>query len=377
MLCCSSLLFFASFNMIVPELPDYLSRLGGPEYKGLIISLFTVTAMLSRPFSGKLADKIGRVPVVMAGSIVCFICSLLYPLLTTVSAFLLLRLVHGFSTGFTPTGQSAYLSDIIPSERRGEAMGFLGTAGSLGMAGGPAIGGLLANVFDIDAVFYCSSALALTSLLIVSNVKETLLEKHKFSIGLLKIHKHDLFEPKVLVPCLVMVLCAYPYGAAFTLLPDFGGFVGIENKGLLFTYVTIASLTVRLIGGKASDRYGRKQVLFFSSALMAVAMLTIAFAQHKLQLIIGVSLYGFAQGATSPTLLAWATDLSDKYFKGRALASLYIFMELGIGIGAFASGLLYRNESSNFFITFIVCSALPLLAFIYLIFTGNSKRIRS
>jgi MFS family permease len=290
MLCCSSLLFFSSFNMIVPELPDYLSRLGGPEYKGLIISLFTVTAMLSRPFSGKLADKIGRVPVVMAGSIVCFICSLLYPLLTTVSAFLLLRLVHGFSTGFTPTGQSAYLSDIIPSERRGEAMGFLGTAGSLGMAGGPAIGGLLANVFDINAVFYCSSALALTSLLIVSNVKETLLEKHKFSIGLLKIHKHDLFEPKVLVPCLVMVLCAYPYGAVFTLLPDFGGFVGIENKGLLFTYLTIASLTVRLVGGKASDRYGRKQVLFFSSALMAIAMLTIAFAQHKLQLIIGVSL---------------------------------------------------------------------------------------
>ncbi len=117
--------------MIIPELPGYLTNLGGGEYKGLIISLFALTAMLSRPFSGKLSDTIGRVPVMMSGSIVCLICSFVYPVLTSVSGFLFLRLVHGFSTGFTPTGQTAYISDIIPVERRGEAMGLLGTAGLL------------------------------------------------------------------------------------------------------------------------------------------------------------------------------------------------------------------------------------------------------
>src|SRR5690606_267688 len=103
LVCSSSLLFFASFNMIIPELPAYLSSLGGEEYKGLIISLFTLTALLSRPFSGRLADKLGRVPVMMVGSGVCFVISLCYPILTSVSGFLFLRLVHGFSTGFTPT----------------------------------------------------------------------------------------------------------------------------------------------------------------------------------------------------------------------------------------------------------------------------------
>src|SRR6188768_4309876 len=122
LVCLSSLLFFASFNMIIPELPAYLTSLGGAEYKGLIISLFTLTAMISRPFSGKLADKIGRVPVMIFGSTVCILCSLIYPWLTSVTGFLWLRLVHGFSTGFTPTGQTAYLSDIIPADRRGEAM---------------------------------------------------------------------------------------------------------------------------------------------------------------------------------------------------------------------------------------------------------------
>jgi MFS family permease len=96
----SSFLISASFNMLVPELPAYLSSMGGAEYKGYIIGLFTITAGIARPFSGKLTDKIGRVPVMAVGSLVCVICGLLYPLLTTVAGFLWLRLFHGFSTGF-------------------------------------------------------------------------------------------------------------------------------------------------------------------------------------------------------------------------------------------------------------------------------------
>ncbi|HEY0742355.1 MAG TPA: MFS transporter [Chryseosolibacter sp.] len=373
LICLSSLLFFASFNMIVPELPAYLTALGGAEYKGLIISLFTVTAMLSRPFSGKLADRLGRKPVIMFGSMVCLVCSLFYPILTTVSGFLLLRLIHGFSTGFTPTGQTALLSDLIPAERRGEAMGLLGTAGTLGMASGPALGGVVANQFGLNMMFYLSSACGLFAILILLNIKETLKEKHPVSFALLKIHKRDLFEPRVVIPCIIMVLCAYSYGAAFTVLPDFGDFLGIKNKGIIFTFFTISSLIIRLIGGKASDRFGRKPVLIVSSLTMTIGMFIIALADAKFMLLLGVCFYGLGQGATSPTLLAWATDLSNPEHKGRGIASLYIFMELGIGIGAFASGLIYGNDTGNFFVTFIVCSVLALLAFLYLIYLKTSQ----
>ncbi len=355
--------------MLIPELPEYLTNLGGGEYKGLIISLFTLTAMISRPFSGKLADKIGRVPVMMVGSTVCFICSLIYPVLTSVSGFLILRFVHGFSTGFTPTGQTAYLSDIIPAHRRGEAMGLLGTAGTIGMASGPAIGGTLSNQFGLNFMFYCSSAFAILSVLILIGIKETVSDKHTFHLRLLKVKKVDLFEPRVWKPCLVMVLCAFAYGAVFTIIPDFGQFVGIKNKGLLFTYLTLATLVVRLIGGKASDRWGRRSVLIVSSTLITVALLIIGSSTTQAQLIIGVALYGFAQGATSPTLLAWATDLSDPHHKGRGVASLYIFMEMGIGLGALLSGFVYSNNSENFFITFLICSLLSGSAFLYLIFS--------
>lgn len=367
MLCLSSLMFFASFSMVIPELPSYLTTLGGGDYKGLIISLFTVTALISRPFSGKLADKIGRVPVVMFGSVVCLICSLIYPIVTTVLAFMMLRLLHGFSTGFTPTGQAAYLSDIVPAERRGEAMGFLGTAGTMGMAGGPALGGLISNEFGVNAMFYSSAFCAVIALVILSNIKETVLKKHRFSIGLLKIHKNDFLEPKVIVPCVVMILCAYAYGAVYTVMPDFGVHLGIRNKGLLFTYLTVASFAVRLMAGKASDRYGRRNVLMISTMMMCLSMLLISVSHTQMLVIVGITIYGLAQGSTSPTLLAWATDLSDIGHKGRGLATLYIFMEAGIGLGALASGIVYGNDPSNFFITFMICSALALLAFLYLL----------
>lgn len=369
------MLFYASFNMIIPELPAYLTSLGGAEYKGLIISLFTLTAMISRPFSGKLADKVGRKPVMMFGALVCFGCGFLYPVLSSVGAFVFLRLVHGFSTGFTPTGQTAYLADIIPAQRRGEAMGLLGTAASVGMAGGPAVGGLIANQFSLEALFYCSSLFAITSILILLNVKETLKERHPFSIALLNIQKQDLLEPKVLRACIVMGLSAYLYGALYTVVPDFGDWLGIRNKGLLFTYLTVASLLMRLVAGKASDRFGRVTILKVSMSVMTVAALVIGYSDIKWQLQLGIILYGIGNGMTSPTLFAWATDLSDENHKGRGLASLYIFMELGIGVGALFSGIIYSNNTAHFPLTFGVCSALCAIALIFLFYLPTKRSI--
>ncbi|HEY4655966.1 MAG TPA: MFS transporter [Cyclobacteriaceae bacterium] len=374
LICASSFFFFASFNMIIPELPQYLTALGGSEFKGLIISLFAATALIARPFSGKMADKFGRVPVMMTGSVVCLIMGLLYPLFTSVWGFLLLRFVHGFSTGFTPTGQAAYLSDVIPARRRGEAMGLLGTAGTIGMAAGPAVGGLLANHYAIDFLFYCSSFTALASLVVLAGVKETLPVRNKFTASLLHIEARDLFERRVLVPCIVMALSVYAYGTMLTLIPDFGDHVGIRNKGLLFTYFTMASLTVRLLAGRASDRYGRRRVLILSLGLLLISMIIISQGRTPLDLITGISLYGLAHGMTSPTLLAWATDLSDPQHKGRGLASLYMFMELGIGVGAFSSGIIFNYTHSDFSMPFMACILLSGLAFLVLLGGRMSSR---
>jgi len=158
-------------------------------------------------------------------------------------------------------------------------------------------------------------------------------------------------------------------------MPDFGEHVGIKNKGLLFAYLTVSSLAVRLLGGKAADKWGRQPVLMVSMTIITIAMVIIGLAGNQLQLIVGVVIYGLAQGMTSPTLLAWATDLSDINHKGRGVASVYMAMECGIGIGALASGFIFSNNTSHFFITFLTASVFSALAFIYLMFL-RAQQIR-
>lgn len=372
LVCLSSLLFSASFNMLIPELPAYLSSLGGAEYKGLIVALFTLTAGLSRPFSGRLTDTLGRVPVMAFGSVVCFVCGFLYPVLGTVAGFLLLRLLHGFSTGFKPTATAAYVADIAPSERWGEAMGIHGLCFSTGMAIGPAIGSYISLHYSLDVLFYTSSAFALLSILILMNMKETLVEKQRFSLSLLKISRKDIIAPEVLPSAIVTFLCYMSYGAILTLIPDRSGYLGIANKGMFFMVFTISSLVMRFVAGKASDKYGRTRVLTIGLAIQLVALALTGFAETSFLLLTASAIYGVAQGVLSPAINAWTVDMSHPEHRGKAMATMYIALEAGIGLGALGAGWYYADVIGRIPMIFYATAVTTFMAFMYMLLRRKS-----
>ncbi len=375
LLCFSSLLFFSSFNMIIPELPAYLSSIGGGEFKGLIISVFTLTAGLSRPFSGKLADKVGRVPVMVFGATVSGVAALVYPYVSVVWAFLLLRFFHGFSTGFKPTGTAAYVGDIAPISRRGEAMGIFGLFGSMGMAFGPVIGSSIAKYFSLDAMFYTSCGLAILSVAILAGMKETLVNKEKFRADHLKVNRGDIYEPLVLSPSVILLLTMFPFGAVLTLAPDFSDYLGIGNRGLYFTCFTVASLGIRFIAGRVSDKYGRVAVLRFSISFLIISMLVTGFATTIWQFLLGSVLFGIGTGMNSPTIYAWTIDLSHENHRGRGIATMYIALEVGIGLGALVAGWLYGNNFAMMPVVFSFCAFMALMGWVYLELEGKKKDI--
>jgi MFS family permease len=353
--------------MLIPELPAYLSSLGGGEYKGYIIGLFTITAGLSRPFSGKLTDTIGRVPVMAIGSLVCVVCSLLYPLLTTVAGFLLLRLFHGFSTGFKPTATAAYIADVIPFNRWGEAMGIHGLCFSTGLAIGPALGGWITSAFPIDMLFYCSSLFALLSIVILLNMKETHPKTERFRPGLLKIKWVDVFETLVWPAALITFLGYISYGAILTLIPDWSVHLGVTNKGTFYVVFTVSSLLVRLLAGKLSDRRGRVFVLRIALLLMIVSVSLLGASSSVTWLLTGAFLYGMGTGLFSPAISAWTADLSDDAHRGRGMATMYIALEAGIGLGAMMAGWLYRDKLVMVPPVFYGCAATCVVGLVYLL----------
>jgi MFS family permease len=369
LLCVSNFLFSASFQMLIPELPDHLTALGGADYKGYIIALFTLTAGLSRPFSGKLTDTIGRVPVMVFGSLVCVIASAFYPFVTTVFGFLLLRFSHGFSTGFKPTATSAYVADLVDVERRGEAMSALGVSAALGMSIAPVLGSEITLWSSFNVMCVVSSVFALLSVLIlVNNMPETLKNKEKFMLSHLKISRDEIFDVQALPPFIVQLLLSFASGVCLTLIPDLSKHIGIANKGMFFGISTGASLAIRLIAGRASDQYGRVAVMKWSSVGVIVSMALLGFGQTFPLFVVAAIIFGLSWGMNTPTLAAWTVDLVDEKNRGRGLATMYIALEAGIGLGALCSAKLYDNDFSKIGNAFWVGSFLGFLSLGYLFF---------
>ena len=354
--------------MIIPELPNYLSSMGGQDYKGFIISLFTLSAGLSRPFSGKLADTVGRVPLLIFGTLVCVICSLLYPLLTSVSGFLLLRFFHGFSTGFKPTAATAYAADIVPVHRRGEAMGIMGISMNIGASLFPPLGSYMVLEFSMDAMFYFSSFIAIVSIAILMGLKETVQETQKFRPGLLNLSAGEIIERKALPVALVALFVYMTFGILLTISPDQAEYLGLENKGLLFTSFTIFTLISRATAGRVSDRYGRVLVIKISIVMIAIALIYMGTVQSVLHLMLASGALGFATGIASPAVFAWVIDLSPAERRGRYMATVYIALEIGIGFGALFSAWVYGNDPGKFGLSYYAAAALVIVPWVYLQF---------
>ncbi len=359
---------------MIPELPNYLTSLGGEDYKGLIISLFTLMAGLSRPFSGKLTDVVGRVPVMIFGTLVCVVCSLIYPFVAGIGGFLLLRFFHGFSTGFKPTATTAFVADIAPLHRRGEALGLLGISMNLGASITPPIGSWITSAYSIDAMFYVSSLFAVLSIVILLNLKETLPNPQPFSPKILKLKKDEWIEWQAIPPAIVIMLCYFSYGMILTITPDQAEYVGMENKGLFFTSITLASMSSRIFAGKISDRLGRIPVIKVGSFLIACSLVFFGFAQNGIMVMMAAACLGFSSGIVAPAAFAWTVDRAVNNEKGKALATAYIFLEIGIGAGAIVSAWLYNNMPENFITTYSTGAFICFGAFIYLQFVMRRKR---
>jgi MFS family permease len=368
LLCLSNFLFSASFSMMIPELPGYLTNLGGREYIGWVIALFTLTAGLARPFSGKITDTVGRVPVMAFGSLVCFVCGLLYPWLITVAGFLTLRLIHGFSTGTKPTATSAYVADVVSADRRGEAMGALGMFTATGMSLGPVIGSFLVNNASMNTMFYTSSGFALLSIVLLLRLPETLENRQPFSLRLFRLRRDEWFDWGTRRPFLVQFLNSFASGVVITLAPALSESVGVANKGWFFALYTLASLLIRLLFAKASDQYGRVPVLIGATGTLAVSLLMLVFTNSVWLFLASAVVYGCAWGMNSPTLQAWAVDTSDEATRGRAMATLYIALEAGIGLGAVVAGWLFTHYATAeaLRLAFGLSSALAVLGVGYL-----------
>lgn len=365
--------------MVIPELNDYLSGLHkrGEDFKGLIIFLFSLSAAISRPFSGKLSDNIGRKKVMLLGAIVGVIVCLSYPISELISdsgatlfgicVFLAFRFLHGLSAGFLPTGATALVTDILHPSQRSVGMGIWGTFISAGFGAGQILADPLTDAFGINTLFFVSAFFALIAFGCLLYIEETLPNPLRYQPAFIKVKWNDVFEPPVMPAATVMFLTTISTGIVFVIAQEISKSLDV-NKGLFFGFYVFSTIAVRLFASKLSDVIGRRKALLIGVFFMGLSMVLISLSAGNFTLfVISAIVFGLSTGVNSPTIMAWTADLSADSRRGIGAGTLFIALEIGIMVGSFSTMFTYDNSMSSIPRTVLFGAFFCLVAIAYLL----------
>ena len=378
----AGLLFWSSLGSLLPTLPLYVQDVGGTTQQvGFVIGAFAVGLLLCRPTLGNLADRRSRKLVVLIGMAVVAIAPLGYLFVNSIPLLLLIRAFHGICIAAYTTGNSALVVDLSPVRQRGEVIGYMSLTNPLGVAIGPAIGGFLQEQAGYTPLFLFSFGLGLLGfflacqvqeppILVQSNVESSQPQAEQTSPA------GDQFwtllaSPRLRIPALVMLLSGLVFGAVATFVALYIREAKVDfNAGWFYTAAAVSSFCIRLITGRASDRFGRGVFLTASLVCYALAMLLLSRAQNSLYFLLAGLLEGMGGGTLIPMMMALISDRSYPQERGRVFSLCIGGFDVGIAIagpvlGAFAQQIGYQG-------IFSLSTGLAVLALIVFI-TFNSK----
>ena len=370
---CAGLCFWAGLAGLLPTLPLFIETLGATGSQiGVVMASFAVGLLVTRPWLSRLADEQGRKLVLMIGIVAIAIAPFLYllaillPPLTweivwgdrifTINGLLVLMMVfrafHGLSIAAFVVAYSALVIDISPPANRGELIGYMSLVNPIGMALGPALGGFLLEWSDSFFVAFLVMGVAgILGVFLVSLVKETYqpAPQDKTKAQPKPLFWRLLWTPRVRTPAVILLLVGLAFGTLSTFVPLFVRETGLElNVGLIYTASAIASFTIRLLVGRASDRHGRGRFITVSLLLYTLAMAVFWQAESPTVFLIAGLIQGGAAGTLIPMIAALMGDRSQPDERGKIFGLAMVGFDIGIALagplfGTFADWASYRD----------------------------------
>jgi len=311
------------------------------------------------------------------GVIIGLIVGVSYPFSGGVVAFLALRFSHGFSAGFLPTGATALVTDLLPIENRGVAMGIWGTFISVGFGLGNFFADGIEQSIGLTGLFMVAASFCLIAGILITQLSETLPNPQPFKWSFLRIKWNDVFEPTVIPAAFVMGCSTIATGFVFVTSSDISTYLGIENKGWFFLFYMMSTILIRLFASSLSDKIGRRKSLIIGLSFLALSMLLVATSKEWIQYTLGAIVFGISTGISSPTIFAWLADLAPEKRRGVGAGTVFIALEFGIIIGSLITLWLYDNSLKSIQTLFLIGMTAALIAITYLIWHLNKRESKT
>ena len=354
-------LFFA-FYVLTPLLPLYLSEHFGAakDVIGLVLSGYTITALLFRPFSGYFVDSFPRKLVLMVcfGAFSIFFAG--YLAASSLLLFTIVRTLHGGPFGALTVANSTVAIDVLPSSRRTEGIGYYGLSNNLAMAIAPTIGIFIYKLTQsFELLFWIALAVACAGWLVDSTVelkeKEIVKNKSKLSLDRFFLLRGWLLGAN-------MVAFGFSFGVLSNYLAIYGKEVlGITGgTGTYFMLCSIGLMLSRLQGGKAL-RQGRLThnaaegmviSLIGYTLFILVPTLSHLFTIHY-SLFTSLGYYGSAlliglgNGHMWPAFQNMTINVASNNQRGTANSTILISWDIGMGLGILLGGIIAEHLGYN------------------------------
>ena len=344
-------LFFA-FYVLTPLLPLYLSEHFGAtkDVIGMVLSGYTITALLSRPFSGYLVDSFPRKTVLM----VCFVAFAIffagYIAASTLLLFTIVRTLHGAPFGALTVANSTVAIDVLPSSRRTEGIGYYGLSNNLAMAIAPTIGIYLYHLTgSFGLLFWMALIVAFAGLAVDATVQTT--HNTPTATARPKASLDRFFLVRGWLLGANMVAFGFSFGVLSNYLAIYSkDSLGITGgTGTYFMLCSIGLMLSRLQGGKAL-RQGRLTHNAGSGMLISLVGYTLfilvptlaphaATAASHLAYYASALLIGLGNGHMWPAFQNMTISVAPNNQRGTANSTILISWDIGMGLGVLAGGL--------------------------------------
>ena len=380
----TGLFFWCGITTLLGTVPLYIESVGATKQQiGLVMGAFSLGLLLSRVWFGPLADTKGRKLVLIVGTIVAAIAPLGYLLADSVPLLAAVRAFHGISiAGFT-IGYSALVADLSPEGRRGELIGFMSLVNPIGTAVGPAFGSFIQESHGYVPLFVISAGLGALALMGVFLIEEPDRSLQAQPTGTTEGDRpqsfgQTLLSRAVLIPTLVMSVGGLIFGTIVSFLPLYLRQAEIDlSAGWFFTVVAIASLTVRLTTGRASDKYGRGVFITIGLIFYSLCAGLLWTANSSSAVLLAALFEGSAAGLIIPLTIALMTDRCSPQERGKFFSICIGGFDVGLAMAGPVFGLLAEEMGyRNMFAANLVLGCLGIVVFCTLSNKNLSRSFR-
>lgn len=374
----NNLFLFTYYFALIAILPIYITTdLGGTvKEAGLALTLFLVSSIAIRPFSGLIIEKLGKKLAMRGAGLLFALFAFSYLLIDSMSSLLIVRFLHGIWFSILTTVTVPVANDFIPDQRKGEGMGYFVMSTNLGVVFGPLIALTTIQFTSFQMLFGILAVLISLGLIfsLILNIRELPQAKLK-TAEKSRLSLQDIIETKVMAVSFVALLTAFAYSSITSFITVFA-----ETKQLLayvslfFIVFAFSMLLVRPWVGKFYDNKGPDVVIYPSLIFFALGLVLVTLVNNQWMLWLSAVFIGIGYGSLFPCLQTLAIQAVEKQRMGHAISTFFTLFDLGLAVGSVMMGIFIAHWGYQ--TTYMLCAMIVILTLLVYRYTISKKRTK-